>query len=183
MPIASAASGPSSPSSLSSVFTISCTCSFCAPPCPTTASFTSRGAYSNTAGSVEKAAHSAAPRAWPSLRALSALRCMNTRSMATSRGRMFPHQHEHAFEDLPQARRKVAARSCGWRRSPRNAHRRRSSRSRRSRWPATRDRGPGYARSARARRPLLRDGSAQRRPLRLSLGKSSPRRCLDDGGV
>ena len=57
-----------------------------APPEPTTASFTSRGAYSKTSGSPPNTAHSAAPRACPSLRALSALRCMNTRSIATSRG-------------------------------------------------------------------------------------------------
>jgi hypothetical protein len=50
----------SRPSSFESVITISLTCSFCAPPCPTTVSLTSRGAYSQTAGSEAKAAYSAA---------------------------------------------------------------------------------------------------------------------------
>src|SRR5437870_1401085 len=61
------------------------TWNFSAPPEPTTASFTARGAYSNT-GTAAGTAHSAAPRACPSLSALSALRLTNTRSTATSVG-------------------------------------------------------------------------------------------------
>ena len=64
------------------------TCSFSAAPKPTTASLMARGAYSNT-GTAVGTAHSAAPRAWPSFRALSTLRLTNTRSMATSSGRCF----------------------------------------------------------------------------------------------
>ena len=88
---------------LSRRLTISCTCSFCAPPVPTTASFTSRGAYSNTRGRTANVALSAAPRACPSLSALSALRCMNTRSMATSSGRNSLVERLDAGENLLQA--------------------------------------------------------------------------------
>src|SRR5579863_10526027 len=61
------------------------TWNFSAAPEPTTASLTARAAYSNT-GTPAGMAHSAAPRACPSLSALSGLRLTNTRSTATSAG-------------------------------------------------------------------------------------------------
>jgi hypothetical protein len=85
-----AASSVNGPAMLSRRLTINWTCSFCAAPVPTTASFTSRGAYSNTRGRTENVALSAAPRACPSFSALSAFLFMNTRSMATSSGRNSP---------------------------------------------------------------------------------------------
>src|SRR6202000_1403542 len=59
-------------------------------PVPTTACFTSVAAYSCTTIPWLTTAHTAAPRAWPSLRAESALRAMNTRSIAASAGPCAP---------------------------------------------------------------------------------------------
>ena len=82
---ASAASAVSRTSSRSSCLTMWATCVFSAPPMPTTASLMARGAYSCTP-SVCGTAASAAPRAWPSLSALSAFLERNTRSTAISWG-------------------------------------------------------------------------------------------------
>src|SRR5947208_141422 len=82
---ASAASAPGRSASPSSVRIICATWNFSAAPEPTTASLMARGAYSNT-GTASGMAHSAAPRACPSFKALSALRLTNTRSTATSAG-------------------------------------------------------------------------------------------------
>src|SRR5580658_998204 len=82
---ASAASAPGRSVSASSTRIMCATWNFSAAPEPTTASLTARAAYSNT-GTPAGMAHSAAPRACPSLSALSGLRLTNTRSTATSAG-------------------------------------------------------------------------------------------------
>src|SRR4029077_7679272 len=82
---ASAASAPGRAASFRSVRIMCATWNFSAAPEPTTASLTARGAYSNT-GVPAGTAHSAAPRACPSFRALSTLRLSKTRSTATSPG-------------------------------------------------------------------------------------------------
>src|SRR5690606_11234869 len=84
---ASAASACSLPGSPSIAATMCWICALSAAPVPTTASLTSRAAYSLTGRSRRTTALIAAPRAWPSLSAESALRPTNTCSMATSSGR------------------------------------------------------------------------------------------------
>src|SRR5690242_16720399 len=83
---ASAASACSRPGSCSSRPTMCCTCALSPAPVPTTACFTSRAAYSATPRPWCMTAQIAAPRAWPSLSAESALCATNTRSIATSCG-------------------------------------------------------------------------------------------------
>src|SRR5690606_12265714 len=84
---ASAASACSLPGNPSMAATMCWTWALSAAPVPTTASFISRAAYSDTGRSRSTTALIAAPRAWPSLSAESALRPTNTCSIATSCGR------------------------------------------------------------------------------------------------
>jgi hypothetical protein len=60
------------------------------------------GAYSCTLAPSEAAAHRATPRACPSFRALSGLRCTNTRSMATVSGRCSATSAAHGGIDALQ---------------------------------------------------------------------------------
>ncbi|MNG21234.1 hypothetical protein D3C84_1055750 [compost metagenome] len=61
--------------------TIICTCCLSAPPVPAMACLTWLAVYSAISSPASAAATMAAPRAWPSLSAESALRAMNTCSM------------------------------------------------------------------------------------------------------
>src|SRR5690606_31560668 len=66
----------------SSAHTMCATCALSAPPWPTTATSTPRGAYPNRDAPPPPAGVRAAPRAWPSFTARSALRSMTALSTA-----------------------------------------------------------------------------------------------------
>ena len=104
------------------LFIISCTWVFSALPEPTTACLIWRGRVLEHARRCESAVPQiAAPRAWPSFSALSAIAIDEHPLDGDLLGPVLRRRSLHAAEDLAQPRREIALAACGSRRSPRRS--------------------------------------------------------------